>query len=162
MCYICSRYNYLCTYKFYGPMHNFFRRIIFITRGIGPWNSRLFWGPWNRTSRWASVIWSPKKSRKTLSFCLLEEKPFVLLAGGKPFRFACWRKTLSFCLLQGNTFHSACWRKSLSFCLLEENPFILLAAGKRIIDLSHIPTYVLYSSCSRSRNPHYSYKKPPA
>ena len=141
MCYICSRYNYLCTYKFYGPMHNFFRRIIFITRGIGPWNSRLFWGPWNRTSRWASVIWSPKKSRKTLSFCLLEEKPFVLLAGGK-------------------AFHSACWRKSLSFCLLEENPFILLAAGKRIIDLSHIPTYVLYSSCSRSRNPHYNYKKP--
>ena len=34
--------NFLCTYKFYGPMHNFFRQIFFIMRGIGPWNSDFF------------------------------------------------------------------------------------------------------------------------
>ena len=34
--------NYLCTCKFNGPVCYFFRRPFFITRGNGPWNSRLF------------------------------------------------------------------------------------------------------------------------
>ena len=38
-------YNYLCTCKSYGPVHNDFHAGKSITRGIGPWNLRYLWAP---------------------------------------------------------------------------------------------------------------------
>ena len=42
---ITENYNYLCTCKSYGPVHNGFHAGKSITRGVGPWNSRYLWAP---------------------------------------------------------------------------------------------------------------------
>ena len=43
--FLASCINYLCTYKFYGPVHNFFRRIFFHYEGDWAFELETFLGP---------------------------------------------------------------------------------------------------------------------